>query len=336
MLMLAVFLNLFSSQFSLAQDFRLESNPGIVEPLVSWTKSSIHVCWRDGIDTDPAYVKNDFTAAQKKAVQDIIQQEYTINRVGIEYVGWENCRDLPVGGYDFEIIQDNEFAPSNPIVKYYRDASAEGMAFIGEGGGCYRVTETDPFSQTSKVTTGYYKRNDKKDKKVYLLFYPWNDAYENSYSSLDRLQNTALHEFGHVAGMRHEHINPEAMNDPNCQYMGRNFTVTEKIYDTSKIVGAYDPNSIMNYCWLATIEAKGRLMSNLPNISDPSLYEKIERVEVIKKTIYVGKKPNVKKKIVTVNNPVTEYRFRVGLSQQDVIALQDLYLKNADNHLGNE
>lgn len=305
-----------------------ESAPGIIEPLVSWTKQSIHVCWRNGVEQDPAFAKNDFNDIKKQAVREIVQQEYTIDRVGIEFVGWENCNELQPGSFDFEIIQDNFAAESNSIVKPYRDQSVEGLAFMGEGGGCYRITENDPFAEQPKVSVGYYRRNSKTEKKVYLLFIDLNDLFENSFTSLKRLQSTALHEFGHVAGLRHEHIHPDAMEDSNCQYMGRDFTVSEKPYDTTRIVSEYDPNSIMNYCWLATLETKGLIMSELPNMVDDSLFEKINRVEVSKKTVYVGKKPNQKKKTVTVKKPVTEYRFRVGLSERDVAALQALYLYN--------
>jgi len=304
-----------------------ESAPGIIEPLVSWTKQSIHVCWRNGVDQDPAFVKNDFNNIKKQAVREIVQQEYTIERVGIEFVGWENCNELKPGTFDFEIIQDHFAAPSNPTVKYYRDQSVEGMAFLGEGGGCYRITEHDPFSEQPKVSVGYYRRNSKPEKKVYLMFFEMNDVFENSFTSIKRLQSTALHEFGHVAGLRHEHIHPEAMNDSNCKYMGTDFTVSEKTYDTTRIVSEYDPNSIMNYCWLAALDAKGLVMGELPNVVDDSLYEQVNRVEVTKKTVYTGKKPHQKKKTVTVKTPVTEYRFRVGLSERDVMALQALYLK---------
>ncbi len=304
-----------------------DSDPGTIEPLVSWNKRSIRVCWRNSALLDPIFEKNDFNDLKKQAVQEIIQKEYTIERVGIEFIGWQNCNELKTGSYDFEIIQDNFSAKPNPVVQPYRDRAVEGMAFIGEGGGCYRLTENDPFSDEPKVTVGYYYRNAKEEKKVYLMFVDLNDIFENSFTSLKRLQSTALHEFGHVAGLRHEHIRPEAMDDPNCRYMGKDFVVEEKPYDTTRYIGEYDPNSIMNYCWLATLEAVGLKTSELPNMTDPSLYEKVSRMEVTKKTVLVGKKPNQKKKVVTVKKPVSEYELRVGLSQRDVTALQEMYLK---------
>jgi hypothetical protein len=324
-LMLATILSSITA--SSAQPLHRESNPGAIEPLVSWTKKSIRVCWRNSAELDPIYEKNDFNSVKKQAVQDIVQQEYTIDRVGIEFVGWQNCNELKPGSYDFEIIQDNFSAKPNPWVQYYRDQVVEGMAFIGEGGGCYRITENDPFSGKTDVKVGYFYRNSKPEKKLYLMYVDLNDIFENSFTSLKRLQSTALHEFGHVAGMRHEHIRPEAMEDPNCKHMGSNFTVSEKAYDTTRFVGDYDPNSIMNYCWLATMEAVGLKTQELPNMTDPSLYERFDRIETTKKTILVGKKPYQKKKVITVKKPVSEYRLRVGLSDRDVIALQDLYLK---------
>jgi hypothetical protein len=310
-----------------AHAFQRHADPGAIEPLVSWTKRTIRVCWRNGADLDPIYEKNDFDSSMRQAVQDIVQQEYTINRVGIEFVGWQNCEELKPGAYDFEIIQDRFGTKANPVVQYYRDQVVEGMAFIGEGGGCYRITETDPFSNQSSVKVGYYYRNSKPEKKMYLLFVELNDIFENSFTSLKRLQSTALHEFGHVAGLRHEHIRAEAMQDENCKYMGTNYSFSEKAYDTTQFVGDYDPNSIMNYCWLATLEAVGLKSRELPNMSDASLYEKFDRVETIKKTVLVGKKPNQRKKVVTVKSPYQEYRLRVGLSERDVAALQELYLK---------
>jgi hypothetical protein len=325
------FLNILAAHASQAiemkADSNLDLNPGITEPYVSWTKRSIHVCWKNGADQDPSFIKNDFDEIQKRAVQEIIQQEFTIDRVGIEFVGWENCSSLEPGSFDFQIIQDQFQAESNSIVKPFRDSSVEGKAFIGEGGGCYKITSMNPLMGSYNAKVGFYVRNSKPEKNVYLMYVSSNDLFSNSFTSLKRLQSTALHEFGHVAGLRHEHIHPEAANDPNCKVMGMDFNVTEKTYDSTQIVGEYDPNSIMNYCWLATLDSNGLMMSELPNVIDSSLYETKTRTELIKKTVHVGKKPNQKKKKVTEKKTVTEYQFRIGLSEHDVTALQSMYLK---------
>ena len=72
------------------------------------------------------------------------------------------------------------------------------------------------------------------------------------YVILRRLQNkayflsNAVHEFGHVAGLRHEHSRSEAHSDPHCDAI----SLTETPSKNALQVGPYDSESVMSYCFL--------------------------------------------------------------------------------------
>jgi hypothetical protein len=92
-----------------------------------------------------------------------------------------------------------------------------------------------------------------KDKSPFVyLFYDEALAPRYKMEPLQHLKMTALHEFGHLAGLRHEHIREEAKaaEDPSC--------LTGEIPGPEvKSFGSYDPNSIMNYCWNGFLRRNG-------------------------------------------------------------------------------
>lgn len=55
----------------------------------------------------------------------------------------------------------------------------------------------------------------------------------------------AAHEFGHLIGLRHEDIHPDAAKDPQC-----NGKAAEEPLSEQTKIEKYDPNSIMNRCYL--------------------------------------------------------------------------------------
>jgi hypothetical protein len=57
-------------------------------------------------------------------------------------------------------------------------------------------------------------------------------------------KRTVIHEFGHVAGLGHEHLHPDAYNeDPKCSETKKN-----QKPDADFIYTPYDRHSAMNYC----------------------------------------------------------------------------------------
>lgn len=278
----------------------------IGEPNVTWTKRKIHVCWKNGVYQQYDYLKNDLKEEYKKAVQQIVEQEYSIEKVGITFYGWEDCSCLNPSDYDIEIIQDNEKALSNPMVEEFRKLNAEGYSTLGQGSLEQISTVSDKL--TKKVISqkrGYLNRNITMPR-MYLMARPDFRAYFDSFHAIEELQLTALHEFGHAAGLRHEHIREEAKTDPNC--LNRQDKNVEILADTAVILESYDPNSIMNYCWSSTLLQMGTRLTTLPNIPDTTLY-----------TVNIDPKTKFK-----------TYQVRIGLSAKDISTLNKLYPKQND------
>ena len=73
------------------------------------------------------------------------------------------------------------------------------------------------------------------------------------------MRGTILHEFGHLLGLKHEHVHSEAKNDSGClqlmwNYCGNCATLESQFGPpTNAIVGNYDRYSIMGYCQLARV-----------------------------------------------------------------------------------
>ena len=315
-LMLTMILSLITPKSVMACSL---DNDGIGEPLVTWTKRSVHVCWLTGAVVDKEFAKNDFSPELKKAVQKIVEQEYTHERTGITFTGWENCTDIQDGKFDLAILQDDYAAPTNKLVEGFRKSRIEGYAVLGEGSTLETVTKTAWIKgkKTKVMKTGFFKRN-KQQPVMYLSYNKKFDQYNGSFLSVDELQFTALHELGHVAGLRHEHAREEAKADPNCKTLG-DFKVTEEIGDTAKIYGSYDANSIMNYCWGNTLLVYGNLYENLPNMTDETL---VTKLSLMKTEVKVDDKTGTKTMIKT---PVNGYKIRLGLSQQDRRTLKAMY-----------
>ena len=84
---------------------------------------------------------------------------------------------------------------------------------------------------------------------------------------------TAIHEFGHALGLRHEQ---ERLTRPGCP--DENAELKEKMDEEGFTIGPYDPDSIMNYCnveWTSLsqgdIEALRQLYSNrIPLVDRPN------------------------------------------------------------------
>ena len=311
-LMAILSLSLITPKAVLACDF-----DSVAEPLVTWTKKSVHVCWLPGSAINPKYSKNDFSKNLKTAVQKIVQQEYTLDRVGIEFTGWESCDTLPENGFDLAILQDDRAAPTNKIVEGFRKSQIEGYAILGEGSDFQTVSKFDKKKNKKVTKSGFFKRHLQQP----VMYLSYNKKYDNingTFKSIDELQFTALHELGHVAGLRHEHARKEAKKDPNCSILGE-FKNTETYGDTAKFYGEYDANSIMNYCWGNTLLAMGNLYETLPNITDHSLVQSMKLTKTESKTdAKTGKK-------FTVNTKVNGYQIRLGLSATDVQTLRALY-----------
>ncbi len=260
------------------------SGLSVVEPASAWPKRTIRVCWSE--EASPRH----FGENPRRAVQEIIQQEYTLARTGIEFVGWESCATLPEGVADVKIRQSTK-----NMGGFFR---IWGMASIGKG---------------------------REDSKPHLyLFYDENLAPEYKMDPLEHLQMIALHEFGHLAGLRHEHIRDEAlgMEDAKC-------LTGEKADSSVSTVGDYDRNSIMNYCWNHHIRKHGTLLTLTSSMIEAlSLISPPEREEQARSFLkrFTRYRDQSLFGILFSESPNTiGLKVKIGLSHGDLIALRTLY-----------
>lgn len=203
----------------------------VAEPHYKWQKTNITTCWVDGemdIDSFSEYHRQRLALAlegktsilprTKSRLQNLINREFTPARTGIHFTGWKSC--------------DETKNPDLKIIPINSNATPLGRAPIG------RSYTSDNLDNGGFLRgSSYLYLNFRADRSGSLI-----DPFED-------IEVTFLHEMGHVAGLRHEHTHPEAKADPACP---SNY-LAEPLSSRSRVYSAYDPNSIMNYCFLDTV-----------------------------------------------------------------------------------
>ncbi len=223
---------------------------GIIEPRVIWDKRSITTCFYDNeaqlsltrlknkkeTKKDYDFIPRILSRRERRKVQETIEANFSRERTGIHFVGWKKCSQ--------ESNPDLIVLEAKGKIPFLTRPSFNGRAVIGEEG---------MLTQDHGGNHGFFQ---KSGLVSHVALYTQN-------------RGTVVHEFGHVAGLRHEHVNKASKTDPNCQ----NFAVTldfdnlEPAYATAEFVTDYDPQSIMNYCWLQPNRSqhnrnKGIILSN--------------------------------------------------------------------------
>jgi len=147
-------------------------------------------------------------------------------------------------------------------------------------------------------------------------------------SVADQLRLGALHEFGHAAGLLHEDERDGANASPNCLYASAQsaFRVSAPIPLT-----AYDPASIMSYCFIEMVKEKTGLhyqvarpgydprklpTAGLPLVGWPGLF-----LEDSSRTV---------SKLETADR--YEMKFRIGLSDKDRQSIRCIYSPTSACH----
>jgi len=240
-----------------------------IEPESAWELPIVRVCWagpaylQDLIatgrirDVDESMAKLMVRAVNSNAVveawvkekaniQATIEREYNDRGTGIRFTGWKDCADDAAA-------QAYIFTGTNAVSAI----GINGQSSIGECsdyGGLY----TFPFSFES----GYFREKGQRA----AVFLKLHRAGTKKVSLWEADALTALHEFGHLAGLRHEHIRRENKSDPNCKLTGDDW-MTETPHETTKYIGLYAPQSVMNYCWIHLVrDSRGKqfLVSDTP------------------------------------------------------------------------
>jgi hypothetical protein len=299
----------FSLSSLLAADLSHASSntaDALFEPQVKWDKSRVTVCWMDSDQQDR------FTRAEKLAVQTIVQREFTSARTGIEFVGFKGCSDSE----KYDIYIDGK-SKREKVMSYFFfvDSPVIGSAEIGQGG------------IPAEPDDGYLGQRKSGPYRLYL--YVDRAATIPGESYLFGLQFNALHEFGHMAGLRHEHIQREALADPNCSKRVQNdqFVEGEPIYTSTWKSSHYDPNSIMNYCWYDQLLANGRTWFH---IRDLVAFQKSGHGPILELGSKMFEMPILKntnsfRKTENWVAGVDRYQVSDGLSRSDLAAIRCMY-----------
>ena len=280
-----------------------------IEPLVAWEKKEVRVCFGNETHQSRSWVSREsydfieYSREQKMWIKDIITKEYNLKDTGISFVGFQNCT---TNLEDIDVILFR-FEPSIPEGEGPYNVKG-GMATLGEKGDVRSVG-----SDNSEESKEEYYKADFPQLNVVIL--NTGGANEKKVDAASYIQMLALHEFGHTAGLRHQHIIMKAAEkDPNCQ----NFKTTmksEPIFQSTIFTGAYDFNSVMNYCYLNKLTSESGLKFRATNLesvikmTDSSLYTTAPAVNIFGKII--------KDKL--------DYTVRIGLSDLDKHALRCLY-----------
>lgn len=240
----------------------------ISEPTLAWTKNELTVCWLDDQELNPSLFL-------KEQIKDIERTEINFKTADQKFKS---------------IVQKS-------IQKEYQP-EVTGISFIGWKP-CDETQHWHVMIITGDGTETRGRTNVGMIHSKSFLFINIGDT-GTSISNEKIIQYTAIHEFGHVAGLRHEHIRAEAKKDPLCKEYFEENKVKEKILKSTVYTGAYDPTSVMNYCFWYFIYRYG------DHHEDRKIFS------------HLTDKKNVSRNYGGI-------RLKIGLSSGDVNALQCLY-----------
>jgi hypothetical protein len=207
---------------------------GVIEPRVTWNKKTIVTCFythssqlkltdllsKKNTENKYKFTPNELTKDQKEKVKNIIQREFSSRRTKIHFTGFKDCHQV-----------------ANPDL-IVMDIKSTGLFGLGNSSGVSARTVIGQAGQfgTYRGSKGYFTKSGKV-----------------SYTALNHYNaGVIVHEFGHVAGLRHEEARPERKNDNNCRWASGSFDSGERVLDTANLETNYDAKSIMNTCYLNT------------------------------------------------------------------------------------
>lgn len=195
---------------------------GVYHNVGAWPNNEVSVCFaadqrRNIRLNDSLHHVDTWPTRSRMDLQKWVEEEYSPARTGIHFTGFKDCDE------------------SNPadVPLFFHNANRFVNGILGRPG------------QAGKASLGASVAPGEIPSHPHARGYVW-------LSRLGFSRATVIHEFGHVARLRHEHNIPEALQDPRCdtaKFYGANVGVLEE--DVIQFA-PYDANSIMSYCnlWL--------------------------------------------------------------------------------------
>lgn len=228
------------------------SSLGIIAENYVWKKRSISVCWAQKqlseelpqfsiLRTLEHETVTELNDIDKSVIQNKVQEQFNKSMVGIEFVGWQRCD--PSVKSDIYIFALDELT--------YAEYFPPGEADIGTSCQMFNLKARKKEIRKRMVGQPGYLFLSKATIKTL-----GPKLFKNPEVSLVRV---ALHEFGHIVGLIHEHYHKGAKQDPNCQELIKenpNFSVNPVDLGKDKAYSEYDAQSIMNECFLMKEDLK--------------------------------------------------------------------------------
>jgi hypothetical protein len=233
-----------------------------------WPKRDLSVCFSNTLtDTERIQLRPnsgvslndavDFNNEEKRTIRSTLMENFSLDDVGINFFGFKDCSE--------------NFVADIYVMKFVSEDIKTPAGWVWATGNPWQ-NKICHNEDCSRYTLEY--RSDFEQPYVALnLFTPTG----RKTSDLDRLRLLVLHEFGHIAGLYHEHLRSERNNDRNC----RNIDGLGNTWDFEPdyIFGHYDPNSIMSYCylrmvnWVVGLDFYSYPYEELPILlTDPSIF----------------------------------------------------------------
>ncbi|MBS1962607.1 MAG: hypothetical protein JST04_10350 [Bdellovibrionales bacterium] len=208
------------------------------EPDFLWKKSELRVCF--GSREEAAHTQilstgfperaldllEPFPKTVRNHIRRVVESAYRTSTTHIRFVGWQNC-PTPFETSDVDVILLG-FPVSKEISKRFDYSFPSGRASVGLSNWEGTALENSSLRPFVFLDLGEFES-------------------EPGYVQND-FDFTVLHEFGHVLGLRHEHLSPRFAGDPFCRHSSHPPHNTEKSWPHTASVGPYDPFSIMSYC----------------------------------------------------------------------------------------
>lgn len=185
-------------------------------------------------------------------VRKTVERELTPDSTGIYFIGWKQCpkdREAISKEYDAflmitEVLDDKQMqiALSEAKKNHPYGFKIAGISFNES-----LLSASIPSGQS---TIGNLKRQPEGENTV--VSFIRLSKRDGKFATDDFNEQTILHEFGHLSGMRHEHERPETVNERDCPGEEIDQTPWSRRmlieYHKKVITFPYDTTSIMNYC----------------------------------------------------------------------------------------
>jgi hypothetical protein len=179
-------------------------------------------------------------SSRKAIIKNNIMNTYSLAETGISFIGWKNCsttKNSDVIIYainDFKIKSQFKEIPTNSSHFRYEQKQVNNF-----------IKNTTNSSNVALLDSNHIEN----EPQAHLVIYENNNTlklYTDEFLKLN-----AIHEFGHLAGLRHEDIRKEdAYASKYCQIsLDRLKNNYESKGDQTAFTSRYDQESIMSYCY---------------------------------------------------------------------------------------